>query len=325
MLKQQIHCLLVGDEQHHEWRSVTEWLTRHVRLVIDETPQAALAAFQTSDVVPSFDLIIMAQSRPGQFASEDVESVYQKWPTAKLLGLFGTWCEGEGRTGRPWPGVWRVHAGNCIRVLRELFDIERPKGVRVYPESGTGRRTLRGGELQTERTVAATPEQAASRRSRSWLLPRSITDAERIYYDAAEPLIHGKGEILISTVTAEAYETLADAVGQSGFSSTWQRAGNNCETLKASAAILDMMRGTTEEWQSVQEWASRIAPAPLVVLLGFPRVSDFALAETLSAGVYGKGDQIVVLPKPFRLNDLGTEITRMTGITGTTRALETPA
>jgi hypothetical protein len=47
------------------------------------------------------------------------------------------------------------------------------------------------------------------------------------------------------------------------------------------------------------------------------------LAELHSASLYGAPDQIIVLPKPFRLNDLCTEITRMTGITGTTSVLET--
>jgi hypothetical protein len=338
MPKQQVHCLLIGNEQHHEWRSVTEWLGRHVHLVTQETPTAAFDAFHTSHASPPFDLILLAQSRPGQFDSAEVESLYQRWPTAKMLGLFGTWCEGEGRTGRPWPGVWRVHAGNCIRVLRQLFDIEQPRSVQSScKEPHTGIGSWQREELHAELIGDTASARTASRRSRSWLLPRSITDAERIYYDAAEPLVHCEGRILISAATAEAYTTLADAVGQSGFSSEWQppEKGQSPEkercpetdgdAVKAVGGILDMSRGTPEEWQSAHQFARRIAPAPLLLLLGFPRTADHKLAETLSAAVYGKGDQTAVLPKPYRLNDLCTEITRMTGITVTTRVLETLA
>jgi len=324
MSKQSGTCLLIGDAGHSEWRSAAEWLREHVHVVIQATPTAALATIHTLPVfdLPVFDLIVVAQSRPGQFSASDIESLHRAWPLAKLLGLHGSWCEGEGRTGRPWPGVWRIPAGNGIRKLRELFAVDQPgvnRGAK-WPDA-------QNNNLVSARRTATSPthDQPLARRSRSWLLPRLISDAERYYYDATEQLVHGSGEVVISAATSAAYESLADAVGQIGFETTWQRLDRLPANTGPTAAIWDAVRGTDAEWRAIHEMAKSIAPAPLVILLGFPRLADFQRTETYSASLYGMPNRMGILPKPFRLADLCTELARMTGITLTSRALETPA
>ena len=41
-------------------------------------------------------------------------------PLARLCVVAGSWCEGETRSGRPWPGVWRVYAISGRSARREL-------------------------------------------------------------------------------------------------------------------------------------------------------------------------------------------------------------
>src|SRR5262245_27178576 len=55
------------------------------------------------------ELIVVAQSRPGTFALDRVVSLRQRAPLAGVVGLLGSWCEGETRTGRTWPGVERLY------------------------------------------------------------------------------------------------------------------------------------------------------------------------------------------------------------------------
>ncbi len=66
------------------------------------------------------DFIVLAQERPGQFSTSQVETLRRMAPAAQVLGLLGTWCEGEGRSGQPWPEVPRIYWYHWPRLLRRL-------------------------------------------------------------------------------------------------------------------------------------------------------------------------------------------------------------
>jgi AmiR/NasT family two-component response regulator len=55
------------------------------------------------------DLIVVAQARPSQFPLAEIDALRQAAPLAPIVALLGSWCEGEMRSGSPWPGVVRVH------------------------------------------------------------------------------------------------------------------------------------------------------------------------------------------------------------------------
>jgi hypothetical protein len=55
------------------------------------------------------ELIVLAQSRPGAIGSDVVRQLRREVPLAGVVGLLGSWCEGETRTGRPWPDVTRLY------------------------------------------------------------------------------------------------------------------------------------------------------------------------------------------------------------------------
>src|SRR5215212_7655830 len=55
------------------------------------------------------ELIVVAQSRPDVTGSEELKQLRGASPLAGIVALLGSWCEGETRTGRPWPGVQRLY------------------------------------------------------------------------------------------------------------------------------------------------------------------------------------------------------------------------
>ena len=65
----------------------------------------------TSDLFrlnPSPDAIILLQSYPGEYCSEDVDKIIQNNPIASLILITSSWCEGERRTGTPIRDAIRV-------------------------------------------------------------------------------------------------------------------------------------------------------------------------------------------------------------------------
>ncbi len=99
------HALFVGNHRHRLYRPAIEWLSERYELVCVDTPRAACGACQRQPP----ELIVVGQVRPGQISSAEVEQIHREAPLARLVALLGEWCEGETRTGAPWPGVPRVY------------------------------------------------------------------------------------------------------------------------------------------------------------------------------------------------------------------------
>src|SRR5215475_14097263 len=86
--------LFLGDTEHADFRDAAELLRDG----------------SNSPVTPtSPELIVVAHSRPGAVCTEQIETVRRTWPLASIVVIAGSWCEGELRTGRPWPGVHRLY------------------------------------------------------------------------------------------------------------------------------------------------------------------------------------------------------------------------
>ena len=68
--------------------------------------EAAAAVLAEDDA--AVDVIVVAQARPGEFSHAQIERLRQAAPLARIVGLLGSWCEGEMRSGRPWPAAVRT-------------------------------------------------------------------------------------------------------------------------------------------------------------------------------------------------------------------------
>src|SRR4051794_20474547 len=96
---------MFGDVEHCDFVELRDWL-------------AGQAASSSKDAV---ELVLLCQSRPGQFSQRDVEDLHRRFPLATLLGVFGTWCQGEQRSGYPWHGIDRVYSYNALPRISSLL------------------------------------------------------------------------------------------------------------------------------------------------------------------------------------------------------------
>jgi CheY-like chemotaxis protein len=104
-----LHIWMLGDWDQPEFAPAVDYLRQNAELLlVDGRP-------------PEPDVIFLVASRPGRFSAVEVEQLHRRAPLARLIALLGGWCEGEVRSGHPWPGVNRIYAHQWqARLPREL-------------------------------------------------------------------------------------------------------------------------------------------------------------------------------------------------------------
>src|SRR5262245_6670790 len=93
---------LVGEIDHPDFDEAIGLLRAQSRLATNGITVGKLFAVNP-------ELIVVAQSRPGMIAARQMDALRRPAPLAGVVALLGSWCEGETRTGRPWPGVERLY------------------------------------------------------------------------------------------------------------------------------------------------------------------------------------------------------------------------
>ncbi len=237
-----LSILLLGDTSQAEFR--------HARRVLDglgrvrHAADAAAAAVGLAEDQETPDVIVVAQAYPGQFPRAAVDGLRPLAPLARVVALLGSWCEGEMRSGRPWPGTIRLYWHQWTpRVSRQL-----------------------------QRLVAG--------RESLWDLPPTTTEEERLLSASRTPWPQCRGLVAIATPRAEMEAWLAAACRASGWATAWLREAEPLRVEGASAAIFDAADGDHWELDRMGRLAAALAPAPVVALADFPRIED---AERLRA------------------------------------------
>jgi len=205
---------------------------------------SAIAAVEETRIAP--ELIVLAQAFPGEFSRAQVERLCRLAPLARVVGLLGSWCEGEVRTGSPWPAV-----------------------VRVYWHQWPARSR---GEIKHWRQGTQSV----------WGLPITATEEERLLYSVRRPLAKRDGVVAIHTARYEMEEWLSAACRQRGYATVWLRPPRPARIEGARAVVFDGTDGEGAECHRLRHLAGAVAPTPLIVLLDFPRVQD--RRRVLSAG-----------------------------------------
>jgi CheY-like chemotaxis protein len=264
--------LLLGDTHRPEFRDARSCLDRwgDVREYADET-QAAAALIKDL-LVP--DVIVVAQAFPGQFSHQAIDHLRRLAPLARVVGLMGSWCEGEMRTGRPWPAVvrtyWHQWTARCNRELHRLT-------------AGAGG---------------------------SWALPLTATEEERLLADVCagcQPLVPqdntacpSRGLVVIRARSREMAEWLSAACRSQGFATVCERSMATARIEGATAAIFDGGDLGQAEYDDLRRLTAALRPAPTIALLTFPRAEDYARARAAGAAA--------VLSKPLAVEDLLWEL-----------------
>jgi len=171
--------LFIGDHHHREFAQATSWLADHSLLSVSITPAEAIRTLRHPTLPP--ELVVVGQARPDQFAQSEIEIVHRLAPLARLAVLAGSWCEGEMRTGHPWPGLLRLYWHQGESRLRELL-------AEVSP---------------------------------LWSHPRTATEVERMLDRPAPRETGNQRLIAIGTETSLSYHGLAAACLQAGWATVW--------------------------------------------------------------------------------------------------------
>ena len=226
---------LVGDADHADFRDAVKLLRAAAHVVDARVPAAP-------------ELIVIAQSRPGAFAPCDVESLRRGAPLAGVVALLGSWCEGEARTGRPWPGVARLY----------WYD---------FPTWWQRQLALR-----------------AAGRCPDWARPNESDDA----LPHATIRNRQCGVIVLSVARRDTRDALAEVLREAGYATVWHRFGRpECEVHGAAAGIWDGGQLDQCEATELATFCRRLSrdAAPVVAQLDFPRRDHFDEAVRLGASV----------------------------------------
>ena len=269
--------MFVGDAQREEFREAWACLdaVAHVRRAADI--EAALGIL-SDGFLPS--VIVIAQAFPDQFSLQSVDCLQRAAPLARLLGLLGSWCEGEARTGHPWPGVMRLYWHQFPAQCAREFDRLR---------SGGGS---------------------------AWGLPTTAGDEERLLADQDTVAGEDHGLIVIWSRQYAMQDWLSSACRLRGCSTVWLSPER---TVKLSGAVAAVFDGCCCDEVEVAELAklgkllrsTPGKPAPVIALLDFPRIEDHARAVAAGASA--------VLSKPLAINDLFWQLDRLLSADGRNR------
>jgi CheY-like chemotaxis protein len=229
--------LLVGDVDGAEFQQCLAWLRQNARLTVSSSLTFA-ARWLQSDSAADCRFIMLVQQRPGQFSRRDVERLHGAAPLARLVGLLGSWCEGETRSGHPFHGV--------IRIYWHQFPWRAAWEWKAL-QSGYG----------------------------SWSLARTASDADRLLSPAGPSAgAAPRGMLVLRAASHVTYETLSDVCSAAGWSSIWWPPRQPLRTCRPAALVLDAECWTRREQDELAAAAADLAPAPTLALVGFPRIQD---------------------------------------------------
>jgi len=230
-----LRTLLLGDVQHHEFTESFDWLGQHVDLTVaNNLSEAKRIAIEFSP-----HLIVLALSRPGLFLQSELDQLNPIAPTAIWVSILGGGCEGEGRTGEPYPGVTRVYWHQWIaQASRQL-------------------------------------ELLAAGRPSVWGLPRTASDVDRFLMLGQEPIDAGQGLIAIAAETMITFEALTDPCRAAGFSTVWIQPRQRGPLQEgAVAGLCDFPSNRDRHFTRLKEVVDAIRPAPVLGVMNFPRRDD---------------------------------------------------
>jgi hypothetical protein len=231
-----ISILLMGDVDRPEFAGTAALLGSVGRVDVFSNVDQAAKALVAADVVP--DVIVVAQAYPGRFSHGDIDRLRRSAPLARILGLLGSWCEGETRSGQPWPAVPRIywHQSNA-RVKRQLKHLVQGKCP-------------------------------------SWGLPVTATEEERLLRNTAEPLPRQDGLIALHARRSVADDWLSAACRTRGYSTVCMRPSNYTRVEGAKAAIFDGTDLNDKEIDCLRRFLDTLGKTPVIVLADFPRIED---------------------------------------------------
>ena len=232
----ELSILLIGDHGRDEFRDAVDELLRVGQVQHAASVNEAIQLIAAGEILP--DVIVLAQAFADEFSVEAVERLRSRAPLARVVGLLGSWCEGEMRTGHPWPATLRVYWHQWQQ--------------RASPQ------------------LAAL---AAGNRG-AWSLPTTATEEERLLADDARPLPRGSGLVAVATPERAVADWLLDVLERQGYAGLWWTPYRRVRAKGIAAGLLDMADTGPSDMEQLTEFTRAAAPAPVIAMMHFPRIHE---------------------------------------------------
>lgn len=231
-----MRILLTGDFQRDEFREpVAE--TKRASEVVEIACLTSAAQWLRGNLTP-VDLTIVAQARPGEFSQAAIDALRCQAPLTPIVALLGSWCEGEVRSGHPWPGVTRVY----WHQWRDRFRLEIAKLAR--------------GEMS------------------SWNQPVTATAEERLLSSGNKDRQVFRGLAAVMSEHSEMADWLAAVCRLCGLTVMVMRSPPTAEIAGVDVVLWDAGLPTQASVKALHHAARFVPGARIIVLADFPRVDD---------------------------------------------------
>ena len=244
---QQLSILLIGDVERTEFSEPAQWLAENTNVSTAVDTSIAEDRIRTAGTLP--DVIVLAESRPGEFTAESIGRLQRIAPLARMIGLLGSWCEGEPRTCRAAPGVLRTFWYHWSTQMSREF---------LRFASGT---------------------------CPTWGLPITATDTERLLHTTSAPLPVGQGLVVVCARDSETCDTLSDACFRMGYSAVCVQPHQPVHVTGSTTVLWDGNAVENSTVEELRELVKRFSPTPVIALLFYPRPED--IETVAAAGVSG--------------------------------------
>jgi DNA-binding NarL/FixJ family response regulator len=243
--------LVVGDLGWDEFRDLAGFLEAAGALQTADSARAALS--QCDREALEIDVIVLAQSYPGQFVPHEIDRLRRRWPLARVVVVGGSWCGGETRSGQPLSATLRMAWHQApLRFAREL-------------------------------------RRLGTRGASTWALPVTASEEEKLLADAQNPLPSDTGLVAVYAPTCARYAWLSEVLRAGGLATTWIRPGNVLRIDGATAAVFDADECEADPWEDLCRLVRSLPRVAVVVLMDFPRAEDrHRLLAAGAASVLGK-------------------------------------
>lgn len=232
----EIAVLLVGDARRGEFREARASLEALVHTTCAADLDQAAALIDSGLRAP--ELIVLAQSRPGEFSAAAVDRLRMAAPLARLVALLGSWCEGEMRTGHPLPGAIRVYWHQWLPRFQQ--DLER----------------IRRGWCPI------------------WGLPATAGEDERLLLAKGLPLTPRQGLVVIAARQFAMADWLSATCRLASYATVWLQPSRPVRIEGAVALLWDGDDGRHRRGAELERLRAELGPLPILALLDFPRIGD---------------------------------------------------
>jgi hypothetical protein len=248
-----VSALVIGDAADAHFRACTAWLDANLNSVFAGDVRHSIEAHDAFCPM----LVVLLQSRPGQFVESELAVLRSRWPLARIVGIYGSWSEGEPRNGPAASGVYRIAWHAAIARLSE--SLERA------PQS-----------------------RSASRPGHLFDLPATATADERLLAHA-RAMSSARRTIAVAAVRASYADPLVEALAAAGNAAFYWPLDGRATARGIDAVVWDAFGCEHDLEQFRKLLPGGASETPVVATLDFPRPQDVArLAELGVMNLLGK-------------------------------------